>query len=71
MKFYLFDCAEPELQLEETSIFVVTWEIFQLWHMGSSLLTREGTKAPYIGSTVSSHWTTREVFNEVLKNHNK
>ena len=45
MKIYLFDCAEPELQHEESSIFAVTYEIFHLWHVGSSLLTKEGTQA--------------------------
>ena len=71
MKIYLFDCAEPELQHEESSIFVVTYEIFHLWHVGSSLLTKEGTQAPCDGSRASSRWTTKGVFNEVFKNHNK
>ena len=55
-KIYLFGSTRFQLQLEGSSIFFAACGIFQLqhansqlWHVGSSSLTRDQTQAPYTG----------------------
>ena len=50
---FFFNLTTPSLSCS-------TWDLLQLWHVGSSSLNRDRTQAPRSALSLS-HWTTREV----------
>ena len=57
----LWDVSERVCCCFACFFYLFSCTISQLWHVGSSSLTRAGTLAPALGAWSVSHWMTREV----------
>ena len=57
----LVEACKIYLHCSTQDILAAAHENSKLRHVGSSSLTRDGTRLPALGAQSLSHWTTREV----------
>ena len=64
--YFLFGCTGSELWAHGIFDLRCGVQTSYLQHVGSSSLTRVWTQALCIGSSILSHWTTRELLQSIL-----